>query len=101
MRNINQLLISLLHWTKSRHWSRGLPKRWILTLPLIAALLTWGCPKNDPLQAFNAPPPPNDPGPAPVPEPITALLFGTALVIGGAIVRRRRNGKPPQDSSPQ
>lgn len=100
MRNINQFLISLLHWTKSRHLSRGLPKRWILALPLIAALLTWGCPKNDPLQAFNDPPPPNDPGPAPVPEPITALLFGTALVIGGAIVRRRRHGKPPQDSSP-
>jgi hypothetical protein len=93
MRNINQRLISLLQWTKSRHPSGVFPKRWILALPLIAALLTWGCPKNDPLQAFNAPPPPNDQGPAPVPEPVTALLFGTALVIGGAIVRRRRHGK--------
>jgi hypothetical protein len=98
MRKINQLLNSFLERTKSKHRSRALPKRWILTLPLIAALLTWGCPKNDPMQAFNDPPPPNDPGPAPVPEPITALLFGTALVIGGAIVRRRRAGKPPLDS---
>lgn len=93
MRNINQRLISLLHWTKSRHRSRVLPKHWILALSLVAVLLSAGCPKNDPLQAFNNPPPPNDPGPAPVPEPFTALLFGTALVIGGAIVRRRRNGK--------
>jgi hypothetical protein len=92
MRNITRRLISLLHWTKSRHGSRVLPRHWILGLSLFAALLTWGCPKNDPLQAFNAPPPPNDPGPAPVPEPVTALLFGTALLIGGAIARRRRNG---------
>ncbi len=69
------------------------PRHWILGISLIAALLSWGCPKNDPLQAFNNPPPsPNDPPPAPVPEPVTALLFGTALLIGGAIVRRRRNG---------
>jgi len=92
MRNITRCLISLFDWTKSRHGSSVLPRHWILGLSLIAALLTWGCPKNDPMQAFNAPPPPNDPGPAPVPEPVTALLFGTALLIGGAIARRRRNG---------
>ena len=36
-------------------------------------------------------PTPIDQGPAPVPEPVTALLFGAALLIGGAIARRRRN----------
>jgi hypothetical protein len=92
MTNITRRFISLLDWTKSRRGPRMLPRHWILGLSLIAALFTWGCPKNDPLQAFNNPPPPNDPGPAPVPEPVTALLFGTALLIGGAIVRRRRNG---------
>jgi hypothetical protein len=92
MRNITRRLLSLFHWSKPTKGSRVLPKHWILGLSLFAALLTWGCPKNDPLQAFNAPPPPNDPGPAPVPEPVTALLFGTALLIGGAIARRRRNG---------
>jgi hypothetical protein len=91
MRNLAQRIISLFHFDKSRQGSRMLPRHWILGLCLLAGLLTWGCPKNDPLQAFNNPPP-NDPGPAPVPEPITALLFGTALLVGGAIVRRRRNG---------
>jgi hypothetical protein len=92
MRNITRHLISLLHWTKSRHGAKVRPKHWIFGLSLLTALLTWGCPKNDPLQTFNTPPP-NDPGPAPVPEPVSALLFGTALLIGGAIVRRRqRNG---------
>ena len=91
MRNITRRFISFLHWPRSRRGSRMLRGQWILGLALVAALLTWGCPKNDPLQAFNNPPP-NDPGPAPVPEPVTALLFGTALLIGGAIVRRRRNG---------
>jgi hypothetical protein len=92
MRNINWLFTSLLHWTASRPGSRKRPRHWILGFSLIAALLSWGCPKNDPLQAFNNQNPPNDPAPAPVPEPVTALLFGTALLIGGAIVRRRRNG---------
>jgi hypothetical protein len=69
------------------------PRRWMLLLCLGTALLSWGCPQNDPLQAFNDPPK-NDSGPAPVPEPVTSLLFGTALLIGGAIVRRRRNQKP-------
>jgi hypothetical protein len=92
MKNINQRLISLFDWTKSKHGSGVRPRHWILTFSLMTVLLCAGCPKNDPLQAFNSPPPPNDPGPAPVPEPVTALLFGTALLIGGAIVRRRRNG---------
>lgn len=93
MRNMIRLFTSILPWTTSRRESRTHLKPWILGLSLLAALLSWGCPKNDPLQAFNNPPPsPNDPPPAPVPEPVTALLFGTALLIGGAIVRRRRNG---------
>ena len=92
MRNIKRLFAPLLRGGQSSREPRKLPRQLILGLSLIAALLTWGCPKNDPLQAFNNPPPPNDPGPAPVPEPVTALLFGTALLIGGAIARRRRNG---------
>ncbi len=91
MKNINRLFFSLFRWTQSRQGPRMRPRHWILALSLVAVLLSSGCPKNDPLQAFNNPPP-NDPGPAPVPEPVTALLFGTALLIGGAIVRRRRNG---------
>jgi hypothetical protein len=93
MRNTNWSFGSLFSWSASRRESRMRPRHWILGVSLLAALLSWGCPKNDPLQAFNNPPPsPNDPPPAPVPEPVTALLFGTALLIGGAIVRRRRNG---------
>jgi hypothetical protein len=93
MRNINWSFASLLPWSASRRGSRVRPRYWILSISIIAALLSWGCPKNDPLQAFNNPPPnPTDPPPAPVPEPVTALLFGTALLIGGAIVRHRRNG---------
>jgi hypothetical protein len=91
MRNINLLFTQALDWTAPRKKSRMRPRRWILGLSLAAALLGWGCPKQDPLQAFNPPATPIDPGPAPVPEPVTALLFGTALLIGGAIVRRRRN----------
>jgi hypothetical protein len=91
MRNINRLFIPFLNRPLRRQGSRMRPRHWILGLTLLAALLSWGCPKNDPLQAFNPPNTPNDPGPAPVPEPVTALLFGTALLIGGAIVRRRRN----------
>jgi hypothetical protein len=93
MRNINRFFISLLPWAACRQGSRMRPRKWILGLSLVAALLSWGCPKQDPLQAFNPPAtPPIDQGPAPVPEPATALLFGAALLIGGAIVRRRRNG---------
>ena len=92
MRNFTRRFISLLQSSKSRHGSSIFPNHWILGLILIAASLAWGCPKNEPLEAFNNPPP-NDPGPAPVPEPVTALLFGTALLIGGAIARRRRNGR--------
>jgi hypothetical protein len=68
------------------------PRHWILGLTFLAALLSFGCPKNDPLQAFNNPNTPIDTAPAPVPEPVTALLFGAALLIGGGILRRRRNG---------
>jgi len=91
MRNINQLFTSLFPWSGSRKKSRTPARRLILGISLIAALLSLGCPNQDPLQAFNPPTTPNDPGPAPVPEPVTALLFGAALVIGGAIARRRRN----------
>jgi hypothetical protein len=92
MRKINRLFNSLLVWTAARQILRMHARKWILGLSIAAALLSWGCPKQDPLQAFTPPPTPIDPGPAPVPEPATALLFGAALLIGGAIVRRRRNG---------
>jgi hypothetical protein len=92
MRNTDWSFSSLISWFASKRESRVRPRYWILSISLIAALLSWGCPKNDPLQAFNNPPPnPNEPPPAPVPEPVTALLFGTALLIGGAIVRHRRS----------
>ena len=92
MRNINSHFNSLLGWTAARQLIRMRPRKWILGLSLAAALLSWGCPKQDPLQAFSPPATPIDQGPAPVPEPATALLFGAALLIGGAIVRRRRKG---------
>jgi hypothetical protein len=92
MRNINRFFISLLPWSASWQGSRMRPRKWILGLSLAAALLSWGCPKQDPLQAFSPPATPIDQGPAPVPEPATALLFGAALLVGGAIVRRRRHG---------
>jgi hypothetical protein len=92
MRNITRQFNSLLAWSAARRRSGMRPGKWILGLTLAATLLSWGCPKQDPLQAFSPPPTPIDQGPAPVPEPATALLFGAALLIGGAIVRRRRNG---------
>jgi len=92
MRNIHQLFNSLLAWSATKQRPGMLPGKWILALSLSAALLSWGCPSQDPLQAFTPPPTPVDQAPAPVPEPATALLFGAALLIGGAIVRRRRNG---------
>jgi hypothetical protein len=91
MRNINRFFPLLFTRIASKFDSRILPSRLILGLTLVAVLLSWGCPKQDPLQAFNSPATPIDPGPAPVPEPATALLFGTVLLIGGAIARRRRN----------
>jgi hypothetical protein len=92
MKNMTRLFGSLLAWNAARRKSGIRSRKWILGLSLGAALLSWGCPKQDPLQAFSPPPTPIDQGPAPVPEPATALLFGAALLIGGAIVRRRRNG---------
>jgi hypothetical protein len=92
MKNMTRLFSSLLAWNAARRKSGIRRRKWILGLSLGAALLSWGCPKQDPLQAFSPPPTPIDQGPAPVPEPATALLFGAALLIGGAIVRRRRNG---------
>jgi hypothetical protein len=92
MRNISQLFNSLLTWTAAKLRSGLRPRKWILGFSLAAALFSWGCPKQDPLQAFSPPAAPIDQGPAPVPEPATALLFGAALLIGGAIARRRRNG---------
>lgn len=94
MRNKNWIFSSRLPWAVSRKGWRMSTKKWILGLSLIAALLSWGCPKQDPLQAFNPPATPIDSGPAPVPEPATALLFGAALLISGAIVRHRRNHGP-------
>jgi PEP-CTERM motif len=92
MRNKSRSFASLLSWIRYTRDGRIRPKRLILGFTLAAAFLSWGCPKNDPLQAFNPPPTPIEPGPpAPVPEPGTALLLGTVLLIGGAIARRRRN----------
>jgi hypothetical protein len=92
MRNIDQLFTSALAWTAVKRRFKMRPRAWVLGLSLAAALLSWGCPKQDPLQAFSPPATPIDQGPAPVPEPATALLVGAALLIGGAIARRRRNG---------
>lgn len=92
MRNMNQLFNSLHVWIAERQIARMRAREWILGFVLAAALLSWGCPKQDPLQAFSPPATPIDQGPAPVPEPATALLFGAALLIGGAIARRRRKG---------
>jgi hypothetical protein len=91
MRNLRQIFTSLLPWTALRQEPRIHPKHWILGLSLFAALLSVGCPNQDPLQAFNNPSNPTDTAPAPVPEPVTALLFGAALLVGGGILRRRRN----------
>jgi hypothetical protein len=92
MRNINRLFNSLFPGTASGQILGMRPRKWILGVSLAAALLSWGCPKQDPLQAFSPPATPIDQGPAPVPEPATAVLFGAALLIGGAIARRRRKG---------
>ena len=97
MRNIDRPLTSHLSLTASGQKSRVRPRHWILGVSLLAGLLSFGCPKEDPLQAFNppnppgGPTPPGEPGPAPVPEPATALFFGAALLIGGSILRRRRD----------
>jgi len=92
MRNVNRLFSSVFAGTAAKEVLGRRPRKWVLGLCIAAALLSWGCPKQDPLQAFTPPPAPVDQAPAPVPEPATALLFGAALLIGGAIVRRRRNG---------
>ena len=100
MSNIRQVYTSFLVWTASLRSSMLRPRNLILAISLIAASLSFGCPNQDPLQAFNNNSStsttnqvnPDDP-PAPVPEPVTALLFGTALLVGGGILRRRRNKK--------
>jgi hypothetical protein len=91
MKNISRLSNSPLAPSAARQGSGIRFRKWVLGLSLAAVLFSWGCPKQDPLQAFSPPPSPIDQGPAPVPEPATALLFGAALLIGGAIARRRRN----------
>lgn len=98
MINIRPLFTSALPRSESGREFRMRPRHLILGFSLLAAILSSGCPKQDPLQAFNDPSTtagnpnnPNDTAPAPVPEPVTALLFGTALLIGGGILRRRRN----------
>jgi hypothetical protein len=91
MKNTTRLFNARLASSAERQSSGMRLRKWILGLSLAAALFSCGCPKQDPLQAFSPPATPIDQGPAPVPEPVTALLFGAALVIGGAIARRRRN----------
>lgn len=91
MKNTTRLSNSPLSSSAARQRTGVRLRKWIFGLSLCAALLSWGCPKQDPLQAFSPPASPIDQGPAPVPEPATALLFGAALLIGGAIARRRRN----------
>ena len=101
MRNVKGLYTQLQAWSAQRPGLRLLSKHSILALSLTAALLSWGCPQNDPLQAFNTQKTTattgtttdtnGDTAPAPVPEPATTLLFGAALLIGGGILRRRRS----------
>jgi len=91
MKNIIQLFSSPLAGSAATRKLGMRPRKWILCFSLAAAMFSWGCPKQDPLQAFSPPASPIDQAPAPVPEPVTALLFGAALLIGGAVVRRRRN----------
>ena len=100
MRNTGLTFAALLPKVTSRHKSRMRPRNLFLGLSVVAALLSFGCPQqnNDPLQAFNDPKTtaglpsnPTDQGPAPVPEPASALLLGVALLIGGGILRRRHS----------
>jgi hypothetical protein len=102
MRNIARFYTPLLAWFVQRRGLRMLSRHSILALSLTTALLSWGCPQNDPLQAFNTQKTSTaatgtstdtngDTAPAPVPEPATTLLFGAALLIGGGILRRRRS----------
>ena len=98
MRNISRTFAAPLSRITPRHGSRMRPSNLFLGLSVVAGLLSFGCPQqnSDPLQAFNNPTTttglpntPTDQGPAPVPEPGSALLFGVALLIGGGILRRR------------
>ena len=93
MKNTSKTLISIFGKTGAKKESSMRLKSLILGLTLVAALFSWGCPNQDPLQAFTPPAAPLDQGPAPVPEPATMLLFGAALLVGGAIARRRRNAE--------
>jgi hypothetical protein len=102
MRNTTRFYTPLMTWFAQRRGLKLLSKHSILALALSAALLSWGCPQDDPLQAFNTQKTTTastgttsdtngDSAPAPVPEPATTLLFGAALLIGGGILRRRRS----------
>jgi hypothetical protein len=99
MRNTSRTFAAILSKVTSRNKAKTRPKHLFLGLSVVAALLSFGCPQqnNDPLQAFNDPKTTTgittttDQGPAPVPEPASALLFGVALLIGGAILRRRNS----------
>jgi hypothetical protein len=98
MRNTSRTFAALLSRVTPGHESRMRPRNLFLGLSIVAALLSFGCPQQDPLQAFNDPKTtaglpnnPTDQGPAPVPEPASALLLGVALLIGGGILRRRHS----------
>ena len=97
MRTINRS--NFLSWVTFRRCSKKYAKHMLLGTSVLAALLSFGCPQNDPLQVFNDPAAakkPTDPNqaPAPAPEPASALLFGVALLVGGGILRRRKTGAP-------
>jgi hypothetical protein len=98
MRNSNRSFAALFFGGTSKPESKRRPSHLLLGLSVVAALLSFGCPQSDPMQAFNDPKTttanpnnPNNQAPAPVPEPASALLFGVALLIGGGILRRRQN----------